>query len=582
MLRRCGVIFLFLLYCLPILAAEPKTLEKIVIAKPAARDQRYSIDSQYLENSSVKSLTEAFGLLGIDTQARSLNYGIQSDLSFRGLGFEGLTILFNGQRINDPQTGHFNADIPFVTEDIKEIELDPLKGTVNLIPKPTAERKNIFQNTYAEHETYSGLLSVSHKREDAGLSLSLQRNESEGFREGVDFKTFTASLYSDMRFSAGQEAYLSLGYNEKEFGAYDFYTPGSGFPSKEWIKSLLLNTGVNLEADGFLFKPRFLWRRHFDKFMLDRTQARSSYLNHHRTDVYAGGLSLELPEGFFDYLCLDTQFQEEGIESTRLGKHSRQDYRISMDMKEQLGAQMLLESTLAFDYFDSFKNQFSGSAVLSYLFSQHQRLSLGVSQSVRAPTFTEIYYIDPLTIGNINLLPEEWLTYELAYNYKNNQLDTGLAIFFRQEDDLINWVKKKPAELWQARNILEADCFGIEAHFMQRFNSCLRGRLTYAFIDKHLKERGWLYKYGPSYASHIFKSLLEFDLSLFSTSMELEYKKRPRRNGWFLLNLSVWRKLNKHTRVFFKIGNLLNVEYQDIEGIPSPGSWAEAGIRLEW
>ena len=117
---------------------------------------------------------------------------------------------------------------------------------------------------------------------------------------------------------------------------------------------------------------------------------------------------------------------------------------------------------------------------------------------------------------------------------------------------------------------------------MQEINSFAKARFTYTFIDKHLKGRGWLYKYGPDYAAHLFKSFLEFDLSLFSSSMELEYKKQPGRNGWFLLNLSVWRQLNKHTRIFCKIGNLLNVEYQDIEGIPSPGRWAEAGVRLEW
>jgi vitamin B12 transporter len=582
MIRTCGVIFLSLLYSLPLFADEPHTLEKIVIFKSFELNKGYFIDSGYLKNSSVTSIPQAIGLLGIDTQPRLLNHGVQTDFSYRGLGFENLAILLDGQRINDPQTGHHNSDIPLSLEDIKGIELDSLRGTINIVPKSAQESENSFQNSYGEYQTYASRLSISNKKNSPGLRLTLERKESRGFRYDTDFKLLTANLYSNLEFSPGQEAVLLLGYNEKEFGAYDFYTPQSGYPSKEWTKTLILDSGLNLELADFVLKPRFLWRRHFDKFMLDKTQLKSDYLNHHRTDVYTGGLSLQMHGWFFDSLCLDAEVAQEEISSTRLGRHARGHYGIYIDTQKQLTSQMLIDSRLVFDYFDSFKDRVTGSIILGYLLSQHQQLSLGVSSAIRSPTFTENYYEDPLTRGNPDLAPEEMLTCQLAYDYKGEQLDVGLAVFFREEENLINWVRRNPGELWQARNMLEADCWGVQAHFQKRFNSTFKGGFNYTYLDKRLKDAGWLYKYGYNYAIHLLNSFVEFDLPLFSSSVELQYKKRPRGNGWFLLDLSVWRNINKNVRVFCKVSNLLNVEYQDIEGIPSPGRWAEVGIRLEW
>jgi outer membrane cobalamin receptor len=64
--------------------------------------------------------------------------------------------------------------------------------------------------------------------------------------------------------------------------------------------------------------------------------------------------------------------------------------------------------------------------------------------------------------------------------------------------------------------------------------------------------------------------------------MGLIYKKKPDRRGWFLLNTAFNYRINKAAEIFLKISNLLNVEYQEIEGIPQPGRWIEAGIRVEW
>lgn len=159
----------------------------------------------------------------------------------------------------------------------------------------------------------------------------------------------------------------------------------------------------------------------------------------------------------------------------------------------------------------------------------------------------------------------------------------GTTFFLRQEEDFIDWIKRTSTQSkWQAENITEAEVKGIESYLRLEVNKNLILDSNYTYIDKRIDDQGYLYKYGPNYIRHIANSVLSFDFPHWIHTIGLTYKKKPVRDGWFLLNTNSSYKLNKYSRLFFKITNLLNVEYQEIEGIPQPGRWIEAGLRLEW
>ena len=284
----------------------------------------------------------------------------------------------------------------------------------------------------------------------------------------------------------------------------------------------------------------------------------------------------------FDYSCLNIKSNNESINSTNLGRHDRNNYGLSFDIEQALIDNLFIDSNISFDSSDRFKEKTSGAMLFKYLLDKEQNFSLGVSYKIRTPTFTELYYEDPTTKGDSSLVPEELLTYQLGYDYQKDNLSAGLSFFFRKEEKLINWVKRDPVELWQARNMLAADCFGLESNLAIRFNPLLSGNFTYAYVDKKIDDTGWLYKYGYNYAIHLVNLSFGFDLPSFFSSLELQYKKRPQRNGWVMVNLSFFRYISNNTDIFLRISNLFNTEYQDIAGIPSPGRWIEVGVKLEW
>ena len=69
------------------------------------------------------SVADALRLVSsVDVQSRG-ERGVQTDFTVRGAGFGEALVLVNGVRLNDPQSGHHNSDIPVPLESIERIEV---------------------------------------------------------------------------------------------------------------------------------------------------------------------------------------------------------------------------------------------------------------------------------------------------------------------------------------------------------------------------------------------------------------------------------------------------------------------------
>lgn len=597
MFRRVCIIFSISCSILPsAFSGQQQTLEldPIIVTKSKAHQfMVYSPDTKEALHTPDSLLSGATAFSPLDLQSRSPQGDIQADFSLRGSSFQGVLILLNGQRINDPQTGHHNSDVPVTKEDIERIEVmpgvslslfgpDAIGGAVNFVLKKPAAQERVLEVRGGEHGTIGGLLSLSEKKDGVGVRLSLENEESSGFREDRDFKKFTGTLVSSLDVPVGEVNFM-LGHQEKEFGAFDFYTPGSGFPSKEWTKTTLISTGARIEKSGVTIKPNFLWRRHEDKFLLDKTLQRSRYLNHHRTDMYTPSLYFQGEAGAFGSVGAGLEYAEEHISSTNLGKHTRSQKSLSLDESKDFNDALSGAFSFRFDDPDTFDRAYTGSASLKYHLSEESSVSLGISRNMRIPSFTELYYTDPTTVGDASLSPEKATNYQLGYDYQKDAFSVGVLYFFRFEEDFIDWIKRSTSQAkWQVENITEAEASGIEQYLRLKLTEHIELASSYTYVNKRIDDQGFLYKYGPNYASHLVNNVLTFRLPFGVQTVGLTYKKKPGRDGWCLMNTSFTRQLNPHLSVFLTATNLLNVEYQEIEGIAQPGRWVEGGLRLEW
>lgn len=591
-----GIFIVLFISCFSICHAEDKYygLDKIVVIRnKESFTSQYSLDDNGLAVLPFSSPIEALSTLPLNLQARSPNSSIQTDFSLRGSNFQGVRMLLDGQRINDPQTGHHNSDIPLTKEDLLSVEVlpgisplnlgpDAIGGTVNFVTKRPEGKKVVLELSGGEYQTWGQLFSISDKLKDLGLRFSIENKRSRGFRDDTDFKKFTANMASSLDIPLGSFD-LDFGYQEKEFGAYDFYTPGLGYPSREWTKVYLLNTGLNLSKDGLTIKPNFLWRRHFDKFMLDETSLRSKYLAHHRTDIYTPSLYLNKDNTPLGKIGLGLEYSEEKINSTTLGKHSRDRKSIYIDDSYNFLDKFSLDSSLRVDDYNGVDTSYTGGIKFIYELFEANFLHLGVARSMRMPSFTELYYNDPTTIGNSAISPEKSLSYEVGYDHKREIFSWGLTFFLRSEDNFIDWVKSSASQAkWQASNIASSDVLGVEERVEYKINDKINLSANYAYTNRRKNDNGYLYKYGENYARHLLNLVSFFKFNFGTQEVGFTYKKTPGRNGWFLMHARLSYNLNKHSELFFSATNIFNVEYQEIAGIPSPGRWIEGGLRFRW
>lgn len=569
-------------------------LEPIIVSKSASHlINSYSQKEAQIQNFSFGSGIGSLDNLPIDLESRSPKGAIQTDFSLRASSPQGVLMLVDGERVNDPQTAHHNSDIPLTAQDIEKVEVipgvssalfgpDAIGGAVNLIVKKPKEKKRVLTMGYGEHYTGLEAFSITDRINDLGLRVSVENNQSSGFHDDTDFKKFTAGFFSCLDLPDGDYK-LNFSYQQKEFGAFDFYTPGSNYPSKEWTRTLLLDTGFILEGEGIILKPNFLWRRHYDKFVLDKTGIRSLYLNHHRTDMLVPNIYLNKDFGLLGKAGIGLEYGEDKIKSTNLGKHIRAHESVYTDLNKEFNERLSLGISFRQDDYEGFDPALSGSSTLKYNLNEKDSLSAGFSRSIRVPSFTELYYSDPTTLGDPNLSEERSLTWQTGYARKEEKLSYGAVLFFRQEDDLIDWVKHSSAQAkWQVENVGRAGVPGIEAHCDYRINGNMDLDSYYTYIDKHIDDDGLLYKYGPNYIKHLFNSMFTLKLPFGTQGIGVTYKKKPGRRGWPLFNTRFSYNLKKNCEFYLEITNLLDIKYEEIEGIPQPGRWTQAGVKIEW
>ncbi len=329
--RSIFTVVFILFYTAVSFSDNSKVLEPLVITQQKTFFlNSYSYLSSQADLFNQRSFLEGLNYLPLDLQSRSLGAGLQTDFSLRGSTFSQVLVLLNGIRINDPQTAHHNSDIPFTKEDIDKIEVfpglgssffgpDALGGAINFKLKTPQEKKTILEFAAGNQQSGYGLFSLSDKFKDLGFRVSLEDAQSGGFRDATDFKKFTATLSTHWPLSLGSWD-NNFGYQEKEFGAYDFYTPYQGYPSREWTKTYLLNSSLSLARDSLLIKPNFFYRRHFDKFALDQ---RIAYYNDHYTEMFVPRVYLQKPAGLLGRLGVGLEWGQEKIVSASLGKHRR-------------------------------------------------------------------------------------------------------------------------------------------------------------------------------------------------------------------------------------------------------------------
>ncbi|MGA1773769.1 MAG: TonB-dependent receptor domain-containing protein, partial [Flavobacteriaceae bacterium] len=195
----------------------------------------------------------------------------------------------------------------------------------------------------------------------------------------------------------------------------------------------------------------------------------------------------------------------------------------------------------------------------------------------RVPTFTDLYYADPTTLGNENLVAESATSLEWGFRYAQQNISASAAVFTRKSTNLIDYVKEKEAEKFQAQNIQELQTSGVELS-VDRFSDSSQTftvgyGLSYTYIAQRLSEEAAVFS-RYSIDNDLKHQLIVRMNATMSTKriadFNLRYIERASGRTYTILDAHLSQQLGNF-RLQASLNNLLNQAYWETSLISMPG-----------
>ena len=449
------------------LAEESHELEKIIVTpsrlKTSIGESFSSItvlDQSLLKDSVYSAIPDAIGNVGgIDMRRRGPE-DVQSDVNIRGTTFEENTVLVNGVKMDDPQTGHFNMDLPLTTMDIDRIEIlrgpgssvygaNAFGGVVNIVTKKPMGTKVELESQGGSFDYYNGGLSISSPFGPIDNRFSFEESRSSGYMPQTDFNILSLFNTSYVKTFMGTYDFI-FGYLKKDFGADSFYS-NLFSNEEEHTDTRFFNISGDAENGDLTIKPNLFLRRHRDKFILDANRP-GWQTNYHTTYVYGLDTSFILKNNLLDTVY-GFELSRDTIDSTNIMAHERGKGGAYIEISPHLYDNLRVNASMREDYFSDFGWQGSPSIGISYLLPKGVTLRSLIGRAYRVPTFTDLYYRDSSNIGNADLRPESSWSYEAGVDYNTELIASSATFFHRDVSDTIDWTRISSSDPWRASNI---------------------------------------------------------------------------------------------------------------------------------
>jgi vitamin B12 transporter len=553
---------------------------------------------------------------------------VQADVSLRGGSAEQTLILLNGIRVNDPQTGHFNLDLPVELSQVERIEIlegsgarqygaGAFCGVINIVTnKPDKSFLKVGLRG-GMHGLFDAVVSGNISGQKTSSFISFSTKTCDGYIKNTDYDIWKG-YFSTNHYSRAGTLSFQVGYSDKAFGANSFYS--AKYPDQfEHTKTLI--TSLQFTSSGKIkIIPGIYGRKHHDRFELFRYEAPSWYKSHnyHMTNILGASLNVLFNSASWK-TGIKAEYFREMIYSNVLGTalndtisdemdksgfftKSATRNNISLSAESQFNEDKFSFSYgLLLNYNDVFGFDFCPGLDLSYAFRPWIKWYFSANKSFRQPTFTDLYYVGPTNKGNPDLKPEKAYTFETGFKLMHKGFAGHISGFYRKGLNIIDWVRQPDSLLWQSENITELQTWGLETSAQIDFNgfnvknSPFRSIvLAYLYLNSYKNSGSYISYYVMDYLKHklslclnftIYKKIggsLEFSWSdrngtytSFSDGMETAYK------GFTTTDIKLfWRPLNFD--IYLNCNNIFDTRHYDFGNIIMPGRWIFGGINYKF
>jgi len=587
-------------------AAEADTVVVSATRIPqAVRDVGVSVSvvsRERIEELNAQNIGE---VLGEVTDARVNSYGAmgaESDITLRGSSGNQVLVMVDGRPVNVASVGKTDLSM-YPVDQIERIEVirgpgsvlygaGAMAGVVNIVTRdPPRQLQTDLSASYGTKNTRILQLDNGAKIGDLGYLIMASQNASDGWRENSACDGYNIAGKFDYDMTQESRLTLNSGFSRQNKGV-----PGStSWPTPEakqydrqyWFD---LTHKYEFETNTCLTSKAFLnqnWQEYKepDSFTDNTSRNQKTGLDVQQTlpvgerQLLLGGI----------YLENDAVNIKDAAGVSRIGGN-RDLFTGAGFLQDEISFLEKFVATpgLRCDIQSKWGAQLSPKISGLYKIIEGTALKASIGRGFRAPTVNELYWRDDYSEGNADLKPEESLSYDVGIQQSLGEKSTiGVSLFQSHVKNLITWFDDGKG-VYKAENVNDAFLQGVETELSTKLTKEISAGLNYTLLgaqDTSGQYDGETLIYRPKnkvgcrlgYQSNWgFKCNVNAD---YTDSVYADRANTQELGGFMTLGAYASQAIGRGVEIYVRGDNILDKQYQLVNGYPMPGVSVMGGVK---
>ena len=588
-------VFIFLIVFQTPLTAQETVLDEVIVSSPRIElsmgQQSRSvttITAKEIAESGANTLIDVLSdVAGIELRSRGAQ-DVQSDIYIRGGGFDQVLLLIDGIKVDNPQTGHHTLNAILPIEMIERVEIlkgaagrvygqNAFSGAINIVTKTPSTEDLKVTLSGGSFDYQKAALFATDQRESSSHTLYAETISSDGYRYNTDY--YNQNYLWKSSWETDQEPIeLLASFNNRRFGANGFYASPTFTDQFEATQSSLLGLTTSINGNWHI-KPKLYWKRGQDEFILFKNDP-SIYRNMHITNKLGAEVNATKKHAL-GTTGIGFELAHVSIRSNNLGEHAR---TLAHGYLEHRFVSNRWDVTPGFSvsHYTDQDTFFYPGIDIGFQINGDSRLFFNSGYTYRIPTYTDLYYNDPTTVGNESLIPEKALSTELGFRHRQNNWKLSISLFQRDAKNYIDYVVLAGEERWQATNIDQILSQGGELDVVLNSNSH-KFSVGYAYLKDDVDGvSSALSRYAINSRKHHLSTrwTLRWN-SLITSSISYRYAEQDSGYHYNVVDANM-AVVKGRVKLSLSAHNILNADYTEQNLVPMPKGHALLSLQYQF
>lgn len=594
---------------------ETTNLNEIVITSATKSQQKLKditssvdvITSEDIESRKFKTVVEALNSLSSVSISSNGGMGQTSSIYLRGMDSNRTLVLIDGIRYNDITTPKGSANIEhLMINDIERIEVikgaqssiwgaEASAGVINIITK--SAQKGTHGSASFEYGRYDSKIAkanISHKTDDFDAKLGVTRVDTNGFsaispNKSSDAKKYEKDGYENTtvntrlgyNFDENNRISTSYEFIDTKVDIDDFFSKDPNNRDSNKNKTHLANLNYENKNDIATTKVygnyTDIKRISTNTFIPDYKGVVKEYGVNTSVD-YLNSSNVTLGADYKKFE--DKKVVEDMTNESRIKDYNNKGIFIA-NTNKFFDDKTIITEALRYDKYSDFDNKTTGKIGIKQYIIDELNLSANYGTGYNVPN---LYQLHDVWAGNDTLQPEKTKSYDVSIEYKG----FSATYFNTKVKDMIDynyttWAyeqmsgtsKLKGTEIAYKNSI-------IEDIFLNLSYTNLSAKDTNG--DKLLNRPTNKFGFGVDYYG-----LKDFQFNIngeYIGSREsvnyLSSTKKTKTGNYTIWNAVVDYDINKNFSTYVKLDNILNKDYQIVDGYATSQRAAFVGLKASF